>query len=111
VGLVGCGKIPSPIPDREIETIRAMIQSGLLVTPWPFMQVGQQVLIECGPLSGVEGILEQVKGRCRLVVSIALLQRSVSTEVDRSWVRPIHKLPSKEIVAQPITQMGGSARP
>ena len=104
VGLVGCGKIPSPIPDQEIENIRSMVQSGLLVTPWPFMQVGQQVLLECGPLAGVEGILQQVKGKFRLVVSICLLQRSVSTEVDRNWVRPIRKLPSKEILAQPLSQ-------
>ena len=104
VGLVGCGKIPSPIPDQEIENIRSMVQSGLLVTPWPFMKVGQQVLIECGPLAGVEGILQQVKGKFRLVVSICLLQRSVSTEVDRNWVRPIRKLPSKEILAQQVSQ-------
>jgi len=40
-------------------------------------------------LTGVEGILQEVKGRFRLVVSIPLLQRSVSTEVDRNWVRPL----------------------
>jgi transcriptional antiterminator NusG len=104
VGLVGCGKIPSPIPDSEIENIRSMVKSGLLVTPWPFIQVGQQVLIEFGPLAGVEGILQQVKGKLRLVVSVCLLQRSVSTEVDRNWVRPIRRLPSKEILAQPRAQ-------
>jgi transcription antitermination factor NusG len=110
VGLVGCGKIPAPIPDQEIENIRSMVQSGLLVTPWPFMQVGQQVLIECGPLAGVEGILQQVKGKFRLVVSICLLQRSVSTEVDRNWVRPIRKLPSRKILAQPVSQGQATSR-
>jgi transcription antitermination factor NusG len=89
VGLVGFGKIPSPIPDHEIEYVRSMVQSGLLVTPWPFLQLGQTVVIERGPLAGVEGILQQVKGRFRLVVSIRLLQRSVSAEVDRRWIRPI----------------------
>lgn len=89
VGLVGCGKIPTPIPDQEIERIRRMIQSGLLVTPWPFLELGQTVLIEQGPLAGVEGILEEVKGKWRLIVSINLLRRSVSAEVNRNWVRPI----------------------
>src|SRR5262245_29657707 len=37
VSLVGFGKIPSPIPDHEIEHIRRMTESGLLVTPWPFL--------------------------------------------------------------------------
>jgi transcriptional antiterminator NusG len=89
VGLVGFGKIPAPVPDQEIEHVRTMVQSGLLVTPWPFLEIGQGVLIERGPLSGVEGILQEVKGRFRLVVSISLLQRSVSTEIDRNWVRPL----------------------
>ncbi|MGD0435985.1 MAG: UpxY family transcription antiterminator [Bryobacteraceae bacterium] len=89
VGLVGFGKTPAPIPEHEIERIRAMVQSGLLIRPWPFLQVGQNVLIEHGPLAGFEGILDDVKGQCRLVVSIHLLRRSVSAEVDRSWVRPV----------------------
>ena len=89
VGLVGCGKIPTPIPDEEIERIRRMVQSGLLITPWPFLELGQTVLIERGPLAGVEGILEEVKGKCRLIVSVNLLRRSVGAEVDRRWVRPV----------------------
>jgi transcription antitermination factor NusG len=89
VNLVGFGKVPTPIPDHEIERIRRMVQSGLLVTPWPFLELGQTVLIERGPLAGVEGILEEVKGKCRLIVSIDLLRRSVSAEVDRSCVRPV----------------------
>jgi len=89
VGLVGCGRVPTPIPEHEIERIRTMIQSGLLVTPWPFLELGQTVLIEHGPLTGVEGILEEVKGKCRLIVSINLLRRSVCAEVDRHWVRPV----------------------
>ncbi len=89
VSLLGFGKIPTPIPDHEIERIRTMVQSGLLVTPWPFLELGQTVLIERGPLAGVEGILEEVKGRCRIIVSVNLLRRSVSAEVDRNWVRPV----------------------
>jgi transcription antitermination factor NusG len=98
VGLVGLGKTPSPIPDQEIETIRRMVQSGLLVRPWPFLEVGQRVLIERGPLAGVEGILQHVKGRFRLVVAISLLHRAVSAEVDRTWVRPIKPSATKPVL-------------
>src|SRR5579871_4219574 len=84
VDLVGFGKVPAPLADQEIEAIRRMVQSGLLVMPWPFLERGHRVLIEHGPLAGVEGILDEVKGKCRLVVSVNLLQRSVSAEIDRS---------------------------
>lgn len=89
VDLVGFGKIPAPIPEHEIENVRRMVQSGLFVMPWPFLELGHRVLIERGPLAGVEGILDEVKGKCRLVVSVQLLQRSVSAEVDRDWIRPL----------------------
>lgn len=89
VNVVGFGNQPAPIPDDEIERVCTMIRAGLLVTPWPFLNVGQAVLVERGPLAGVEGILVEIKKTFRLVVSVHLLQRSVSTEVDRSWVRPL----------------------
>jgi transcriptional antiterminator NusG len=92
VDLVGFGRTPEPVPDQEIERVRRMVESGLLVTPYPFLNVGQTVLIERGPLTGLEGILAEVKGQRRLVVSINLLQRSVSAEVDRHWVRPVRAL-------------------
>jgi len=111
VGLLGFGKTPSPIPDHEIQHIQSVVQAGLLVTPWPFLQLGQRVVIERGPLEGVEGILQHVKGKFRLVVSICLLQRSISTEVDRDWVRPIQEpTTSKIILNQPTARVSGKAR-
>jgi transcription antitermination factor NusG len=95
VDLVGFGKIPAPVPDQEIETVRRMVQSGLFVMPWPFLELGHRILIERGPLAGVEGILDEVKGKCRLVVSVQLLQRSVSAEVDRDWIRPLPPMRSE----------------
>ena len=94
VDVVGWGKVPAPIPDQEIERVRRMVQSGLLVSPWPYLELGQAVLIEHGPLAGMEGILAEVKGRCRLVVSINLLKRSISAEVERSCVRPVKSVAS-----------------
>lgn len=105
VNLVGFGNGPALIPDSEIDYIRRMVASGLLITPWPFLKAGETVMIEQGPLAGVEGILQEVKKTYRLVVSITLLQRSVSAEIDRAWIRPVsaarriqNPLSSSEIV-------------
>jgi len=92
VDVVGFGKTPERIPDAEVERVRRMVDSGLLISPYPYVEVGQAVLIERGPLAGVEGILVEAKGKIRLVVSVNLLQRSVSAEVDRHSVRPIKAL-------------------
>ena len=53
------------------------------------MKVGNPVRIEFGPLIGLEGLVVVEKSRQRLVLSVHLLQRSVSVEIERSWVRPL----------------------
>lgn len=98
VGIVGFGDGPMSIPEDEVGRVRAMLSSGLVVMPWPFLKVGQTVLIEHGPLAGVEGILQEVKGKYRIVVSINLLQRSVSSEIDRAWVRPVKPSLASEVL-------------
>lgn len=100
VGLVGFGKGPTEIPENEIESVRRMVGSGLLVGPWPFLVTGQKVLIERGPLTGVEGILQEIKKAFRLVVSVHLLQRSVSVELERSWIRPLSSAPKSQSSAR-----------
>ena len=88
VSVVGIGKCPIPIDDAEIAAIQAAVRSGLPSRPWPFLQTGQRVRVEYGPLCGLEGILLHVKGQRRLVLSVTLLQRSVAVEVDDAWVVP-----------------------
>jgi transcription antitermination factor NusG len=89
IQVIGNGKNPIPVEDAEIAAIQAVVQSELPRQPWPFLQLGQKVRIACGPLSGLEGILQSQKGSHRLVLSVSLLRRSVAVEVDSAWVSPI----------------------
>jgi transcription antitermination factor NusG len=89
IQVVGNGKNPLPIDDAEVAALQAVVQSELPRQPWPFLQVGQKVRIAYGPLCGFEGILVNVKGNHRLVLSVGLLRRSVAVEVDSAWVSPI----------------------
>lgn len=87
--IVGVGKTPEPVDVAEITVLQTVVASCLATGPWPFLRVGDRVLIEGGPLSGTEGILVVTKNEYRVVVSITLLQRSVAVEIDREWVRPL----------------------
>ena len=85
--IVTFGKTILPVDELEIEAIRRLVASGFPLYPAPFLKAGQRVRIEEGALAGIEGILMEVRNKRRVVASISLLQRSVSVEIDPSWLR------------------------
>jgi transcription antitermination factor NusG len=89
VHAVGIGGKPLPVEESEIESLRTLVRSSVPLFPQAFLRVGQKVLIRNGPLAGVEGIIEHFAKNCRITVSISLLQRSVSAEIDAEWAAGI----------------------
>jgi transcription antitermination factor NusG len=89
ISIVGCGSEPAPIDETEIEAIQTILRSGLATEPCPFLKEGQTVRVVHGALTGVEGILTKKKSDFRLVISVTMLQRSISVEIDREWIKPI----------------------
>jgi transcription antitermination factor NusG len=87
-GIVSSAGRPLPVPEEEVEAVRAIVASGLPATPWPYLQQGDRVRIRHGSLAGVEGLLLSFKKQHRLVVSVELLRRSVAVEIDIAWVEP-----------------------
>lgn len=89
VAVVGRGRIPIPVEDTEISALQTVISSGIQAEPWPYLEIGQRILVESDALKGMEGILVDFRGSKRIVISVSLLRRSVCLEIDRSRVRPI----------------------
>jgi transcription antitermination factor NusG len=89
--IVGIGKRPEPIDAEEIEAIRTVVSSGVTYQPHPYLAVGDSVRVEHGALAGLVGLITQVKNDFRLIISVNLLMRSVSVEIDRSWVDPVRE--------------------
>ena len=87
--IVGYGKIPVPVSEAEIDSLRRAVSSGAEAMPWPYLSIGQRVRVREGSLTGVEGILLQVKNSWRVVLSVELLRRSVAVELDRGAVAPV----------------------
>ena len=100
--IVCAGKTPVPIPSAEIDAIQTMVRSGLPAEPWRHLASGTRVVIEKGPLAGIEGIALNVNKKYRLIVSVPLLQRSVAVEIDWNWARPV----SSAVIARSFLQPG-----
>lgn len=90
VHIVGAGDKPIPVEDSEVEAVRRICESRLSAAPWLDPVAGQRVIIVRGPLRGIEGTFVRMKDECRLIVSISLLKRSVSTELDFDWVAGVY---------------------
>ncbi|MGH9759465.1 MAG: transcription termination/antitermination protein NusG, partial [Blastocatellia bacterium] len=86
IQVVGYNRIPAPVDEDEIRTIQALAESGVPNRPCPFLAIGERVRITAGPLCGLEGILTELKGNHRLILSVTLLQRSVAAEIDAASV-------------------------
>jgi transcription antitermination factor NusG len=98
IQVVGNNRQPAPVDEQEITSIRTLIASGAQNQPWPFLEVGDKVRIESGPLSGLEGLLVEFRGSHRLVLSVTLLQRSVAVELHSAVVKSLRPSPNlKEV--------------
>ena len=89
LGILGNGKELVSVPDKEIASLQAAVASKFSVQPHPFLNVGDRIRLDEGPLRGAEGILVELNGDAHLIVSVTLLQRSMSVRIDRLWVRPL----------------------
>lgn len=86
VGVQGTG---IPIPDQEIENITTLLASNVSYQERPYLQVGQRVRVCGGALDGLEGILTAENCDRSVVISIGLIQRSLSVRVAGYNVEPL----------------------
>ena len=83
-----CGH-PNPVPEEQIASIRRFLESSLSVDPYPYIQIGTQVEVIAGPLTGIRGMLIEKRGRFRFVLQVDMIRQAISVEIDASDVRPI----------------------
>jgi transcriptional antiterminator NusG len=100
IQIVGVGKTPIPVEEEEIAAIQRVGKSGLPTMPWPYLEVGNVVRIEEGPLRGLTGIVLKIKSGVKLVLSVSLLQRSMAVEIERGWIGEVQPGKTNAIVAQ-----------
>ncbi len=88
LSIVGAGREPVSLPTEEIEALRNAADY-LNVEPHPYLSVGNTARLCRGPLAGMTGIIVRKKNRSRLIVSLELIMKSVSVEIDEHDLEPL----------------------
>jgi transcription antitermination factor NusG len=92
IRIVGSRGIPIPIAESELDSVRILANSGLVVHPWLYLLEGEKVRVCCGVLEGLEGIFVRHRGQNRIVVQVTILQRSVVADLEGDTVIPLRPL-------------------
>ena len=86
---------PLPIPDYQIENLQTILHSPQTLSSHPYLKEGDWVQVVRGHLAGCAGILiRQNPKKGRLVVSVDIIQQSVSLELDMEDVELLPGPPS-----------------
>jgi len=88
VRLVSFNGQPAALSDDEMEVLRRGLTDQMNAQPHPYLAVGRRVRVVSGPLTGLEGIIVRKKNRVRFVISLNLIMRSVSVELDDADIVP-----------------------
>ncbi len=83
--LVTVAGVPAPLPDSEIDSLKAGV-SQLNLEPHPYLRKGDRVRVKTGPFAGQDGVLILHKNRWRVVICVELLMQAISVELDISAV-------------------------
>jgi transcription antitermination factor NusG len=109
VSIVGCGRSPVALSEFEVAAVRRIVNTPLVkaVESCAFVSAGDRVRVVRGPLAGLEGFVVYAKNSARVIVSVTMLRRSISAEVDVAMLEPIAREPVKVM----MPAMSAPARP
>jgi transcription antitermination factor NusG len=88
INIVKFGANLAPVPDEDIAALKLIAKSGL-ASPCPYINEGRRVRICTGAFKNVEGYIQKVKNEEQLIISLHLLQRSVSVHIGADAVQVV----------------------
>ena len=80
LSILGAGNDLLPVQDEYIASLRQGLDAHK-IEPHPVVEVGDRVRIVAGAMCGMEGILIRKKNELRVVLKVAMLDRSIAVEV------------------------------
>lgn len=86
--IVGNGKSSIPLPDSEIEFLRASLTTHE-VEPYRELVMGEKVYIKSGPMRGAQGTLVRKSSGARFILTLELINQHASIQVNAEDIEPL----------------------
>lgn len=102
ISIVG-GPKPLPVAESYIHFLREGLRHGK-IEPHPYLTVGTRVRIRSGVMAGMEGVLLRKKNNFRVVLTLDMIMRSVTVEVEMEDIEP-----ASQISRDPVIPVAASA--
>lgn len=74
--------------ERELEQIRVALSVDPTLDACAAFQAGKRVSIRSGPFQGLEGVVQVVKGRTKVVLNVEMIGRALAVEVGMEMLEP-----------------------
>jgi transcriptional antiterminator NusG len=87
-GFLGSGNRPTPVPQKEVDRIRGVIEEGE-ISPRPSItfEIGESVRVTDGPFASFSGVVEDVdEDAARLKVAVSIFGRATPVELEFTQV-------------------------
>lgn len=94
--IVGFHEGPAEVDQAEIGALKRLVELNVEPEACSYIASGTRVKVTEGALQGLEGVVLRDPRRARLIISISLLMRSVSVEIDQRCVTVIRRPPGIE---------------
>ena len=76
-----------PVPENVVRSLKIVLESQLRIDPYPYLEIGEKVLVKKGPLKGLEGfITEKRAGGAKIVISVSAITSSIACVVNGGFV-------------------------
>jgi transcription antitermination factor NusG len=89
--IVRTNGVPSPVAEEELDNIRKLArvvaELGELPPPVrPLLDKGEPVVVTAGPFKGIFGVVNELRGRHRVLVGLTSIGQGLEIEVNEEWV-------------------------
>ena len=74
---------------RELAQVRQALSIDPTLDACAAFQSGKRVLIRKGPFQGLEGLVQTVKGRTKVVLNVEMIGRALSVEVGIEFLESV----------------------